>query len=172
MRTEIPLSKTKTVFGIVACVSFTLLIINTTSIINNDTGSYNKDVVNTGSIVLTLFFLALTIILIIRLFKRKPGLIIDELGIFDNASTIKAGLIKWQEIKNIRSVKQHSNQLLLITVANPNKYIEKAHSLKKPVLQMNINMHGTPVIIPLASLNYNFTDLQTVLNEAYKKYKK
>lgn len=172
MRTEIPLSKTKVIFGIVACVSFTLLISNTTAIINDGTGSYNKDVVNTGSIILTLFFLAFTIVLILRLFKRKPGLIVDEQGIYDNASTIKAGLIKWQDIKNIRSVKQYSASVLLITVAKPESYIAKVHSLRAPAVRMNIQVHGTPIVIHPANLNYDFTQLQTLLTTAYKQYKK
>lgn len=172
MKTEIPLSRTKIIFGIVACISFALLVLNISTVVNNGSSSYSKDVMNAGSTILIVILLAITIRLIIKLFNRKPGLVIDETGITDNASSVKAGLITWQDIKNIRSVKQHSNQLLLITVANPNKYIDAAHSLKKPVLQMNINMHGTPVIIPAAALNYNFTELQTVLTQAYKKHKK
>jgi len=171
MKTEIPLSRTKTIFGIVACISLALFILNVSTVISRDNSSRSKDMMNAGSTML-IIFMAITVWLIIKLFNRKPGLVINETGITDNASSIKAGLIKWQDIKNIRSVKQHSNQLLLITVTNPNKYIDVAHSLKKPVLQMNINMHGTPVIIPSATLNYDFAELQTVLTEAYKKYKK
>ncbi len=42
-----------------------------------------------------------TILYAVKLFQRSPGLIIDKVGITDNASGISAGLIRWEDLEKI-----------------------------------------------------------------------
>jgi len=83
--------------------------------------------------VITVLFFGFTASIIARKLQEKtPGLIIDEAGIIDNSSTVAAGLILWQDIKDISVVEIGRQQLIMIEVYNPGKYIDRqTHILQK-----------------------------------------
>ena len=69
-----------------------------------------------------LFFGFAAIVFFIKIFDKKPGLIIDSTGIIDNPNRISARHIRWENITGIKSFKGKS---VVIVIDNPNEYIER-----------------------------------------------
>ncbi|PKB16550.1 STM3941 family protein [Flavobacterium sp. 5] len=123
-----------------------------------------------------LIFLSLAwIYLPIKLFDKKPGLILDENGIFDNSSAISVGLILWKDIDSIKLIyavkNRKSSRILLINVHNPEKYIDRSNRFKKMLLNLNNKLYGTPLTIGLSALKYNFERLEKLINQNYELHK-
>lgn len=123
---------------------------------------------NIGFAGVSFFGLAL-IILIIKFFDNKPGLIIDRNGITDNTNFSSIGLIKWSDITGIGKEKVLSTEFLLIKVKNPENYIEKSNPMKKISLKQNMNVYGTPITITANGLECSFEELEQLINENYNK---
>ena len=113
-----------------------------------------------------------------KLFDKKPGLIIDENGIYDNTSAFHFGLIPWSDISQIyeRTVqasiasKQH---FVTVGLINPDKYISRENNaIKRKMLAVNANSYGSPIHISTNGLKINHNDLLKILNEEFTKYKK
>lgn len=112
-----------------------------------------------------------------KLFDDKPGLVIDENGIYDNTSAFNFGFIPWSDISQIyeRTVqasiasKQH---FITIGLLNPDKYISREkNSLKRKLLSANANSYGSPIHISTNGLKTNHHELLQVLTEEFIKHK-
>ena len=118
-----------------------------------------------------LFFGILSILLFIKLFDKKPGLIIDKEGVTDNTNSSSVGLIRWSEITGITTKKIASTQFILLQVKNPEEYISKAGRLKKLSLRQNLNSYGTPITLTSVGLNCTFSELERLILESYNQSK-
>ena len=108
-----------------------------------------------------LFFSATGILGFKKLFDKKVGLIIDSNGITDNSNASSVGLIEWNDITDIITKQVMSTKFLLINVANPEKYIEKAKSgMKTKLMRSNMKIYGTPLSITSNTLKYDFGELE------------
>lgn len=112
-----------------------------------------------------------------KLLDKKPGIIIDENGIYDNTTAFTFGLIPWSDIAQIteRTVqasiasKQHFVTIILV---NPDEYINReTNSIKRSLLKANAKSSGSPVHISTNGLKTNHKDLIVIMNEAFAKYK-
>jgi len=113
-----------------------------------------------------------TSILIIKEYKNKISLRIDDFGILDNSNLVKIGLIEWEDIIEIKRHNLMSTQLILINVKNPEKYIEKAESkFQSFLIKSNIKMYDTPITISSSLLNCNLAKLEKTLKEELQKHK-
>ena len=83
----------------------------------------------------------------IKLFDKKPGLILDENGIYDNSGVVSVGFILWKDIESIRIEKIKSTKILIINVHNPKKYIDRSNRFKKVLLNLNTKLYGTPLLL-------------------------
>lgn len=123
-----------------------------------------------GIVGLTFFGLA-TILLFIKLFDKKPGVIINNESITDNSNFSSVGLINWSDITSIETKRVVSTDFLLLKVKNPEKYINKVNSLKRMVLRKNLETYGTPITITSVGLQCSFNELKEIILDSYKKYK-
>ncbi|MEG1590320.1 STM3941 family protein [Chryseobacterium sp.] len=124
-------------------------------------------------VVFVVFFGFALIIMVIRLFNKNPGLIINEKGIYDNSTAVALGFIPWKDIKDIKIVNINNGTFILIVLRNPIAYINKTTQwLKLRGLKMNYRFHGTPISISANSLQIEVTILYNLLIEKRKEYKK
>ena len=112
-----------------------------------------------------------------KLFDKKPGLIIDKNGIYDNTSAFNFGLIPWSDISQIyeRTVQASiasKQRFVTIGLTNPDKYISREKNfLKRKLLTANASSYGSPIHISTNGLKINHSDLLRILNEEYVKFK-
>lgn len=174
---EIPLNKTKLIFG----VAFTFLLVLTGIwffIEADETAKtsvfflFKNPLVNRiFNILVILIFGWLTIYGAKKIFKNSIGLIIDDNGITDNSALLNVGLIKWNEITEIKTETYQNSKFLLVFVKEPNQFLENVRGLKRKMMQGNMNTYGTPLSISPNTLKCNFDELKKLLQERLSKHK-
>lgn len=126
-----------------------------------------KELIFIAGVIGSVIFGVSSIWIFFRLFDNKPGLIINEQGIIDNTNTGSIGLIKWDDIIEVRHKRIMSNSLMLIVVKDPQKYLQKVSVFKRLSLKQNINNYGTPIALTSVSLDCNFDELERIVNDAF-----
>jgi hypothetical protein len=164
---EIPLSKGRLLLillgGLLFVVFGVIFIINPEKFISARMS--NPELLRLLGIASFLFFGILSTYALRKLFGDPIGLIIDEEGITDHTSASAVGLIKWHDITEVRVVQVKSTRFLLLYVANPAEYLDKAKGLKKMFMKGNHSMYGTPLSIASNTLQYKFNDLEKLITE-------
>jgi hypothetical protein len=165
---EIPLSKKKLILMLIGSIGFVAaglwLVINPPTISNPFFG--NPTVIFVTGIASILFFGLCAVYIARKLPDNKPGLIIDNIGLTDNSSGVSAEQILRSDIENISVIEIHRQKLIMLQVKNPQNYIDKQTSgFKRKMMQMNLNMYGTPLSITSNSLQIKFDELLNILND-------
>jgi hypothetical protein len=165
---EIPLNKTRlvlTFFGSLVYIVCGLWVIILNSKYTLLSGAINVIMLVLGSIAI-LFFVAIAITVLHKLFDKKPGLTINQQGILDNSSGISVGLIPWAEIKEVKIARVISQKFMMLITTDPKKYIDKEpNPLKKFFMKMNHKMFGSPISISANMLSTNFNALEKLVRE-------
>lgn len=122
--------------------------------------------------VTILFFGLCSITLILKLFKKTPGLIIDKFGLVDNSSGVSAGQILWSDITSISVLEIYRQKLIMLQVRNPQAYIDKQKNVfKRKMMQLNYKTFGTPLSITSNGLKVSFDELLTDLKFKFEDAK-
>jgi hypothetical protein len=106
----------------------------------------------------------------IKLFDKKPGLVIDQEGIVDNSSGVAAGRILWSEIIGFQENEIFGQRFLTIQVSDPAPFINRCGLLKAKLNSANLNLTGSPINISANSLSIRFDDLIETLDRALQSY--
>jgi len=80
-----------------------------------------------------------------RLCVRRPLLIISDEGLFDNASAVGAGLLRWEEIAQVYRYEMAGQQFIGIVPADVEAVIARQPPLKRLMARVN---RGMPFNIP------------------------
>ena len=100
---------------------------------------------------------------------KNAGILIDEQGILDQSTSISSGQINWKSIADIES--NQKEKMILIKVKKPDDFIKNAKNRAiKQLLQRNLAIYKTPVVIESNYLNCSFDELQTTLESQFKKF--
>lgn len=170
---EIPLSKSKMTLTFIGSLTFVAigiwLLVKQPEFKNPILGHPN--VVFIVGIVSILFFGLIAILVFRKFFDKKPGLIINQQGIFDNSSGVAAGLIPWTDIQEITISQVMSQKFLMIIVKNPEKYLEKvSNPIKRNAMKMNYKTYGSPISISANALQTDFDELEKLLSKKLSEY--
>ncbi|MFA6424268.1 MAG: STM3941 family protein [Candidatus Magasanikbacteria bacterium] len=160
----IPLSKKKTsiIFLGTCCFVFVCLwLINIAEIQTR----FSPLLVKTISFIGIIFFSICGIYIFIKFFNKKSGLVINEEGIFDNSSAIGVGLVKWQNITNVKVIEIYKQKILIIGVNNANEIIARQTGMKRRLMDLNNKSYGSPVQITSNALVCNFKELFNIIKE-------
>ena len=171
---EIPLSKAKMIFIILGCLLFIALgVFMLFNAEDMQTRKFSTPwIIGFGSIGV-LFFGGICIAVIKKIFDKKPGLSINEKGIWDNSSGVSAGLVEWKDILGLRKVNVSGTRFILIDVHNPEKYINNIKGvIKRQAMKANNKKYGTPISISSNGLSIKFKDLEKLIVNAFETHKK
>ena len=155
--------------GLVFVIASIIIFINA-DLYAKTPDSYAPVVVRGLTIFSFLFFGGITALL---LFKRKDDkvLYMNDKGIMDKTNASSVGLIEWNDILEIEAKNIFSGKFLLITVKDPEKYIQKAPIWKKIILKLNAVTAKTPFSITLNSLQMDPETTTQLVKENYRKFK-
>jgi hypothetical protein len=168
---EIPISKEKLVkllIGSLVFVAIGFWFVIGKPTINN--ALFSNPTVVFGVGIVSIIFSSFSIFMMLKKLKdTKPGLVIDDIGVTDNASGVAAGYIPWADITAIKTVQVFTQKFLMIIVKNPDDYINRQTSvLKRQTMKMNFKTYGSPISITASTLKYNFKDIENILRERLK----
>lgn len=96
-----------------------------------------------------------------RLLKTKPSVIINREGIFDDASILGAGMIRWEEIKSMFIYKVMNNSFLGIIPVDIEVILARQSIIKRVLFKMNKGMSQAPFGIPDGGLPMSAEELLT-----------
>jgi hypothetical protein len=172
---EIELSKTKLTLMIFCSAIFVALgiwMVFFASSTFHDSIFNSPTLIRISGISSILFFGTCFIILLKKIGDKKPGLIINNTGIFDNSSGVSAGYISWNDVEEIKLVKIFDQKFLMIMVNNPEEYIQRQTSLgKRKTMSLNLKMYGSPIGISANGLKCNFNELENIVNKKFTEFK-
>ncbi|MBL7900140.1 MAG: hypothetical protein JNJ99_16515 [Crocinitomicaceae bacterium] len=98
---------------------------------------------------------------------KSAGIWIDANGITDKSSSISVGLINWKIISSLESNKKE--KMMLIHVKKNDDILKSASNKAiRQLLERNIAIYKTPVILEIKYLKCSFEDLENALNQFYK----
>ena len=172
-RIEIELNSKKDKLLLIPSILFTFIgiwFLFNPNILSNH--NLTPEIIRIINISLILFFGINSIIGLKKIFNRKIGLIIDSNGITDNSNKSSIGLIEWKDITEIRTKHILSTKFFLIDINNPEKYLEKSKSIyQSKLLKINMDSYGTPLYITSYSLNFDFKELERILQTEFERNK-
>jgi len=174
----IELSKTKialAILGTCAFVAIGIWFLSLDEAIIRTSSSYrllfNEPMYARGlGIVAIVVFGALALFFFKKLFDKKPGLVLNNSGIVDNASAVAAGFIPWSEITGYDIFEMPQQKMLIIMVRDPQKYVERGNAVQQKLNQANFKMCGSPISISANALKINFAELIALFDEYQRKY--
>ncbi|QLG45065.1 STM3941 family protein [Costertonia aggregata] len=171
---EVPLSKAKMSFIILGCLLFVAL--GVFMLLNAEEMQTRKFspiwIIGFGGVA-AVFFGGICIAVIKKIFDKKPGLKIDEKGIWDNSSGVSAGLVEWVDIVGFRKISVSGTRFLLIDVHNPEKYLGNVKgALKRQAMKANLRKYGTPISISSNGLSIRFKNLEELMVRSFETYQK
>ncbi|MCS3797534.1 STM3941 family protein [Niastella sp. OAS944] len=171
---EIPLSKTKLTkllfFSILFLAGGAWMIIANPQVSNPIfNNAFVKALAAYGSLIMGVFGIYF---FSKKLFDKKPGLIINEQGIYDNSSAFRFGLVPWSDILQVYERTVQKQHFVTIGLVDPEKYISRETNIfKKKLLQVNLKSYGSPIHISTNGLKTNHKDLLNLINSCFEKYK-
>ena len=103
-----------------------------------------------------------------RLLKPRPSVIINEEGIFENASPFGAGMIRWEEIESMFVYKIMDNSFLGIVPVNLETILARQSVIKRFLFRMNKGVAQAPFAIPGGGLPVSVEELLAKI-QSYRK---
>ena len=176
--TVIPLSKTKLVFAVVGSAAFIVVSVwcfhsidpshvHTSGVRSYfETPNLNRALLSISALVFTIF----GVYGIKKLFDRKPGLILNSLGITDNSSAASVGFIPWSDVEGFNVYGVRRSSFLVLLIREPEKYLNSSSLSKRLLNKSNFKMYGSPITIASAALSISSGDLRTLLERYLTKY--
>lgn len=100
-----------------------------------------------------------------RLLVSKPLIIINREGIFDNASAVGAGMLRWEEIAEIFPYTFWGQRALGIVPIHPEAVMNRQPLIKRFLMKLNRGLVQAPINISQSSLPMPVDQLQTMIEE-------
>ena len=116
------------------------------------------------------FFICVLMLIntLIKIVNKKPALVLNQKGIIDHVSMANAGFIEWREITGCFIAKMSGVDQLFISVKDHQSILSKQNPIRKGLLSVPIEDHGTPIAIDLKLLNYSPQKLQKIISSMKK----
>lgn len=105
------------------------------------------------------FFGAVSVAVLYRLLHPAPVVIINDEGITDRASGVSVGLIRWDQIDEVKEYRSQGQLFLGIVPKDVEALIAQQPRWKKSIIRANLRMGGAPVNIPQTSIGVKVADL-------------
>jgi len=111
------------------------------------------------------FFGLCLVYAIYRLLVPKPAVVISDEGIFDNASAVGAGMLRWEEIADVFAYDFRGQRMLGIIPVNEEVVLGRQSRLKRVMAKMNKGIAEAPFNIPQSVLPITVDELLTRVEE-------
>ena len=115
------------------------------------------------------FFGLVFLLIIMRLVKPSPALIVNYSGILDNSSALGGYFLRWEEIDSVfissMTVSMSRQRFLSITVKDTDRFLSQQGTVKAKMMRANIKLVGAPVNISANMLSIRLEELLEVIKQ-------
>lgn len=165
---EISLNKKKLILFLTSALLFVVIGL---FLIVGGSGNKNAMLLLIAGIISALFFGLIAVIVTVKLFDNKAGLIIDDEGIKDNSSGLSAGLIPWREIIDIRMIQVGTQRFIMVDIADPEGFLKSIPGvIKRKAMDWNFKNYGSPIAITANTLSIQLNTLYEMLRRKLRSY--
>lgn len=159
----VPVSKKKLIFATLGSLSFCVLGV---LMLREPHQTGWKTVTAVAALI---FFGFSLVVLLVRLFDSRPGVIISSEGFQQYGSFGNLGFIPWEEVDGIDRMQVQRQRLVRVRLKDPERFISQFSGLKKRLLKANHRMYGSPVHVSPVNLSLSFEDLWHEMFDAWRK---
>jgi hypothetical protein len=99
-----------------------------------------------------------------RLTKPKPSLVINDEGVFDNASAVGAGMLKWSEIAEVKITSYMGQRFLSIVPNNLEEILQRQSILKRWLMKANRGLVDSPFNVPEIALTLKLEEILSLID--------
>ena len=103
-----------------------------------------------------------------RLVRPEPAVVINSEGIVDNASALGVGLIRWDEIAEMREYTFKRQVFLGVVPKDLERLLANQPAWKRSAIRANLALGIAPVNIPQAVLPVRVSELLREISQRYK----
>lgn len=173
---QIPLSKTSFVWLLVGALAFVVLGIwfwfvgDAEALPGMGIGPLAWRV--TG-IILSAFFSLVALYALFRLVDNRSGLVVGPEGLTDHSRAFSVGRLEWGEIKGFEITPLKSQQIVIVKLADPDRYIDsdQGNWFQRWRAKINHALYDSPVQLSTQTLQIEFDDLVELLEERYRQHR-
>lgn len=122
------------------------------------------------ALVAVAFFGMIAIVVTRKLFDKRPGLVLNGAGMLDNSSGTSVGFVPWSDIVGLEVYRSFNQRILVVKVADPDKYFGGGNRLTRYLRISSHKMCGSPVSINSAALKIGFDELAAVFQQYLSRY--
>ena len=97
---------------------------------------------------------------------NTPALTANEHGITDATGAVPGGLVYWNEIAAIDTVKSPSETLLLLHLRDPDAYLARLPEPTRRLLAGSVSIYGTPCVVAQNDIGVPVAQALQTLTEA------
>jgi hypothetical protein len=154
----IPTKKSSILLGVLISAIFIgigIVMLNTDA-----TRRYSSTFLHTVGFFGTAFFGLGFLYFFKRLFENKPGLILDETGLWNNSSIISSHTIKWSELRGVRLRTIGKEKILLLNFKDKESFIKKFNLFERFLFRINMSMSNAPFAISTRTLKCDVEELR------------
>jgi hypothetical protein len=167
----IPRNKRNLLLSLLVCAGFVVACLFVLYV--NEEQNYQKyshpSLVRAALVVCVAFFGLAAVYAGRTLLDASPGLVIDAEGIIDDSGPAAVGRIPWSDIRGFGVAIFKMRRYLTVDVEDPDKYVQRAHPLKRPWLMLNARILGSPVQIVPWRLKIGLNELLTLVRKSHAK---
>jgi hypothetical protein len=116
------------------------------------------------------FFSLCLVYAVYRLLMPKPVVVISDEGIFDNASAVGAGMLRWEEIAEVFAYDFMGQRMLGIIPVNEAVVLRRQSRLKRVMAKMNKGIAPAPFNIPQTVLPISVDELLDKVEERRRNH--
>lgn len=98
------------------------------------------------------------------------GIVFNEEGVLLHCCVYSLGLIRWNDILDVRIVKSFTKKVIVIDIKKPTLYIDRVHEGQRALLERNLRILGSPVAFSPRMLKMNAEEIQGLLVNYHQKY--
>jgi hypothetical protein len=102
---------------------------------------------------LALFLGIVAVVTFLLALDRTPVLEMDEAGLTDRGSLVRAGRIAWQDVRRVEARRAGGRQLLVVQVYRPQRFAADLEPERRRAAEEMIQRYGTPIVIPWEALD-------------------
>lgn len=160
---EIPFSKTKLLFGL--CISILFVVVGFYLVSSSPGGEKRVNPINIKilGLVSVLLLGRAVFYFVKKMFDKTIALTIDDYGVHDNTHPLSVGLIKWEDIVEIKTQQFGVTRVLLIYTSNPANYRNMLKGYKKRTMEILDRIFGTSFLISITFLQYSSGELEKLV---------
>ena len=117
------------------------------------------------------FFGLVAVLVSIRIFDRRPALVIDSDGLMVHVPGIAGERVPWKEIRAITITTVSAQRMVTVVLKDPQKYAPRNNPLGLWMHNYSLKLTGSPINISTNTLRVNLDELHRLLSEAFERHK-